>query len=108
MLRRKPIDPGRAPIYPHEIVKSKIDVLEKRILTDFHDIPEWQIRTAYYKNPKEYEWIDRTWKKIKVGDTWGGPDVTAFFKTKVKLPKRYNGKLDTFRSLTSFSAFLSG
>lgn len=92
MLKRKPIDPRRAPFFTDDIVKSRIDRLQNRILTDGIDIPEWEMRRAYYRGPADYRMIDKAWKKIRLGDTWGGADVTAFFRTKVTVPRRFQGR----------------
>ncbi len=36
---------------------------------------------------------DRRWADFRVGDYWGGYDVTAWFRTRVKIPRHLNEKL---------------
>ena len=41
--------------------------------------------------PGEYEHLDSDWGTINLGDPWGGPDITAFFRKTLKIPASHAG-----------------
>ncbi|WP_083914662.1 alpha-mannosidase [Alkalispirochaeta alkalica] len=92
MLRRKPIDPERSADLPvHRLIRT-CSRLSERILLGGKRIPEWQYRRARYHRPGSYEWLDSAWGAIKLGESWGGQDVTGFFRCEVEFPRKKEGR----------------
>lgn len=75
-----------------EIMDQKIKSLKPWIFHDTEPLDGWTYRQFIYKGEKPREWIDRDWKPIKPGDTWGGPDVSALFRCRAKMPVRFKGR----------------
>ena len=86
MPKRKPKDPERSPDMPHNWIERHLTRLEAFAYTEPLDLTEWQYRRAILIGPGEYEQIDPDWGTIRLGERWGGPDVTAFFRKTLTIP----------------------
>src|SRR5277367_2277642 len=75
-----------------ETLQLKIESLRSWIYYDPEPLDTWEIRHFNYTNKCERIWVDPDFKPIKVGETWGGENMSAMFRTKAKLPARYKGK----------------
>ncbi len=75
-----------------EIVSMKVAQLRTRIYKHALPCGNWEKREAYYKNVGEYEYIDADFAPIEVGEKWGGPDVTCFFRNEIEIPKELDGE----------------
>ena len=51
----------------------------------------WAYRRAQYLGPGEYCEIDSAWVEIHLGEMWGGPEVTGFFRKMVTIPESHAG-----------------
>ena len=83
----------RRPIRFEERIYLKLEAILQRTVTSrelLHD--SWQIREVYYRDVDQYEDIDPDWRSIQVGDTWGGPDVSAFFRREISIPAHMAGQ----------------
>lgn len=76
----------------HERVGLRLESLLERATIDREPLREWQIRQVYFRDVGEYEDIDADFRSINVGDTWGGRDVSAFFRRDITIPERMAGK----------------
>lgn len=74
-----------------ETVEIKINAIKALIFTDTEPIDGWECREFQYSRHREREFIG-DWRPIKVGETWGGPDMSAMFRTKAAIPARFAGK----------------
>lgn len=86
MPKRKPKDPERSADMPHHWIERLLDRLDDFAYYDKIDIPSWTYRRSRLVAAGEYEALDTTWQPIKLGDRWGGSDVTGFFKTSIEIP----------------------
>ena len=62
------------------------------IYPDSEPLDGWTYRQFKYAHDMERTFIDDDFKPIKVGDTWGGADMSAYFKCKGQIPERFKGK----------------
>ena len=75
-----------------ELAEIKLKTLKKRIYTDFELTDAWKMRECNYKDIGDYEFFYDEWKELNVGDYWGGNGVSAFFKNKIVIPEKFEGK----------------
>lgn len=75
-----------------ELVMLKLKELRQRVFKQIVDCDQWEKREAYFKGIGKYEYIDADWKVIKVGEKWGGHDVSCFFRKKIILPEVLEGE----------------
>jgi len=92
MPKRKPKDPMRSPDLPHNWIERHIERLQTLTFHEVLQLDHWSYKRSRYNSPTSYQDMDQEWQSIKLGDTWGGPDVTAFFKRSLKIPQEYIGK----------------
>ena len=75
-----------------ELVEIKLKALKKRIYTDFENTAPWKMRECIYKDIGDYEYLYDGWKDLDVGGYWGGNGLSSFFKNKITIPERFEGK----------------
>lgn len=75
-----------------EISAMKLSNLRTRVYKTATPCDNWVKREAYYRGVGEYDYIDEDFVPIKVGEKWGGPDVSCFFKTEIEIPAEMAGK----------------
>jgi alpha-mannosidase len=75
-----------------ELCEIKLKTLKKRIYTDFELTPAWKMRECIYKDIGDYEYLYDGWKELNVGEYWGGNGMSAFFKNKIVIPEKFDGK----------------
>jgi alpha-mannosidase len=90
-----------------ETVEIKVKSLKKWIYPDTESIESWEFREFIYTRHREKKWRDENWRTIKVGETWGGPDVSALFRTTAKMPARFAGKKVVLKSYFGGDGLLS-
>jgi len=91
MPKRKPKDPERSPDLPHNWIERHLARLEALVYYHPLDLTPWQYRRARLTSPNQYDYLDADWSLINLGDEWGGPDVTAFFRKTVTIPATHAG-----------------
>ena len=99
MPKRKPKDPDRSPDLPHNWIERHLKKLAEYCYYDPVDLDDWQYKRAELESLASYRFIDEDWKPIRLGDWWGGKDVTAFFCKMVDIPESHaveNTMLDVF------------
>jgi len=69
----------------------RFDDIKKHIYEKRVSVDNWKIRQARYRGWGDYKYLDKKWRPIKVGQYWGGDDVTAFFKQRIRIPKAMQG-----------------
>ncbi len=82
----------RAIISFEEIIQGRIDSLRSWIYSDTEPLTGWQYRQFKYGHDMQRTFVDDDWKPIRVGDTWGGKDMSAYFKCHGCIPERFKGK----------------
>ncbi len=75
-----------------ERTNLRLEAIQERMVTQRHAIPDWEIKQVYYRDVGVYEDIDTDYRPITVGDTWGGKDVSAFFRRQVTIPQSMDGQ----------------
>ena len=70
-------------------------------------LPDWEIRQAHFKAWGDYEYLDADWRAIHVGEGWGGPDVSAFFRRTVQIPPDWAGQPVALRFYVGGDSLLS-
>ena len=89
MPRRKPKDPERSADLPHHRVERLLARLDRHVSRAPIDIAGWEYRRARYHDPESYDYLDDAWRPIAVGEAWGGPDTTVFFRATVAIPRSH-------------------
>ncbi|MCS6835286.1 MAG: glycosyl hydrolase-related protein [Anaerolineae bacterium] len=74
-----------------ERILQRLDAVLARAVLQREALPDWQIKAAYHRDTGHYEPLDPHWRTITVGESWGGKDVTAFFRRRVEIPPRMAG-----------------
>ncbi len=74
-----------------QIVGDMLDNLHPRIYKKALPLDCWEKREAYYRGVGEYDYIDSAFVPFNIGDIWGGPDVTAFFRREIVIPEEIAG-----------------
>ena len=95
MPKRKPKDPNRSADMVHEWIERHLARLERFLLYDPLDLTSWEYKRARLTGPGLYEKLDQKWGSIQIGERWGGPDTTAFFRKSITIPDSHAGP-DTF------------
>jgi alpha-mannosidase len=75
-----------------ERAQLRFDAIRERIYTHRVKLDDWLIRQCRYVRPGQYDWIDKTWRSIRVGQQWGGDHVTGFFKRRIVIPGQLAGQ----------------
>lgn len=90
-----------------EQLEYRLNQIAARRFVARQPLPEWQIRQAYHKAWGEYEFLDADWRPIAVGDPWGGPDITAFFRRSLTIPDAWAGQPAILRFYVGGDSLLS-
>ena len=90
-----------------ERVEIRLDAIRERLFTLRKPLDDWLIRQAYYREIGAYEFIDADWRPIRIGEMWGGTDVSAFFKRKIQIPSEMEGRPVTLRFYIGGDSLLS-
>jgi len=91
----------------NERVSLRLDAIRERMVTQREPLLDWEIREVYFRDIGVYEPIDEDWRPIRVGDTWGGPDVSAFFRRSVTIPQAMDGRRVFLRIYVGGDSLLS-
>lgn len=76
----------------NERINLRLEAIRERMVTHRHSLVDWQIRHVYYHGVGQYEDIDTAWRDIKIGETWGGENVSAFFRRTITVPDAMDGQ----------------
>ena len=97
----------RRPFRLDERMRLRLDAVQKRIYALHLTLDEWEIRQAYHRSIGEYEYIDKDWRTFRLGDSWGGQDVSAFFRRCVDIPAEFAGEQVVLRIYVGGDSLLS-
>jgi alpha-mannosidase len=86
MPKRKPKDPDRCPDLPHQFMERQIAKVAAWIEYQKLPIDNWEYRSARMTAPLQYVDVESDWRPIKLGDYWGGNEITGFFRRSVQIP----------------------
>ncbi|MEI7834185.1 MAG: alpha-mannosidase, partial [bacterium] len=75
-----------------ERIEIRIAAIEKRLHQQRFPLDEWETRNFFYRMPDDIEFTEPDWRKIHVGENWGGPNVSAYFRRSVTIPDEMDGK----------------
>ena len=84
-------DPRRRPINELERIEQNIVDLAARLDISRCPIEAWQYRLGRHLAPGQYQ-FDSPWKPYDPSLPWGGPDVTAWFRTTLTIPPSMAGQ----------------
>lgn len=74
-----------------ERAQLRFEAIKARINPQRVPLSEWQFRSCHYRGWGDYEFLE-DWRTIQVGQTWGGPDISAFFKRQIVIPPELDGR----------------
>jgi len=90
-----------------EIIQAKIESLRPWIIEDREPLSGWQHRHFRYDRHSERTWMDDEWRPIAVGDTWGGTDMSCYFRLDgARIPERFKGRQVALRAYFSGDGLL--
>lgn len=75
-----------------ETVDIKINSIKARIFSETSPVDGWEFREFNYTRHRERIYKDAEWRPIKVGQTWGGPDTSAMFRCRARIPAKFAGQ----------------
>src|ERR1035441_7742019 len=75
-----------------ERIELRLQAIERRMRRIRIPLDDWEIRQFIFIKQGATKDIDKDWRPFRVGDTWGGPDVSAYFKKSFVIPKELDGK----------------
>jgi alpha-mannosidase len=90
-----------------ERVEIRLSNIQEHIVKARHIVDGWQIRECYFRDLGEYEYIDDDWRTISIGELWGGPDISAFFKRHIQIPQEFAGERVALRFYIGGDSLLS-
>jgi len=91
MPKRKPKDRQRSPDLPQNWIERHIERLAAFCLHDPIPLTDWDYKRSKLVGPASYEPVDADWSAIRLGETWGGPGVTAHFRRRITIPESHAG-----------------
>lgn len=72
-------------------ITDRINDVGKVIYRRSTTLDGWQFKRGYYDAPDQYRYEDQEWAPIKVGQQWGSPEQTYWFRKMVRIPDTYKG-----------------
>lgn len=78
--------------YILERVQKICDELKKYVYSQGIPITNYKIHDGNFLGMEEINKVKEGWNDFKTGDLWGGRDKHSWFKTKVEVPKEFDGK----------------
>ncbi len=75
-----------------ETVDIKIKSLKSWIFPETAPLGGWECREFHYTRQRERQFVDDAWRPIGVGESWGGPDMSALFRCRAQMPAHFAGK----------------
>ncbi len=73
-------------------INLAINKIKERIYKKILRCDNWLKKECYYTDVGKYKFLDKEWMPIRVGDLWGGKNVSCFFKQTVKIPDYLKGE----------------
>jgi alpha-mannosidase len=70
----------------------RFNAIKDRIYKRRVTVDQWEIRQARYRGWGDYQFVDADWRPIRVGATWGGDDMSAFFRQRIVVPPEMEGE----------------
>ncbi len=74
-----------------ETVDIKIKSLKRWIAIRTEPVTGWEFREFCYTRHRERVYTNQEWRPISIGETWGGPDVSAEFRCNARMPQSFKG-----------------
>ena len=75
-----------------EIACKRIADLHQKVYKKTYPCDNWVKREFYYNGVGDYDYIDKEFVPIKVGENWGNKWVSCFFKTQIVIPEEFDGE----------------
>lgn len=75
-----------------ETVDIKVKSLKRWICAQTAPVTGWEFREFRYTRHRERIYGSQDWRPIAVGQTWGGPDVSAEFRCTARIPQEFAGQ----------------
>ncbi len=82
-----------------EKIARQLPEIHKAIHREIRDIPQFKFYEGECEGAESPGFDDRAWANFKVGDTWGGYDVRAWFRARVPIPREWKNKKLALRFL---------
>ncbi len=82
------------PFFTIEKIAKQLPEIRDAIARERLEIPYFKFHEGECPEASRVDFDDRDWPEFRVGDTWGGYDVTAWFRARVQVPESFRaGKL---------------
>ena len=75
-----------------ERVKKIVEELKTNVYSDRITIPVYQVKKGNYHSREEASAALGAWEEFHAGELWGGRNLHYWFRTKVNVPVRFEGK----------------
>lgn len=79
--------------YILERIQKTCDELKNYGYSQKISITNYKIHDGNFLGMNEINKVQDGWRDFKTGDLWGGKDKHAWFKTRIKIPKEFEGKV---------------
>jgi alpha-mannosidase len=79
-----------------EKIEKNLTELKDYIYKGTKDIPAFQYKEWEFGEEDKYAYTpdfdDRNWKNFQIGESWGGYDKSAWFRTTVSIPEEWKNE----------------
>lgn len=82
-----------------EKIQNQLEEIQQTIYRERKPIQTFKYLEAECEGAHKPEFDDSNWEDFEVGDTWGGYDKTAWFRTKVTIPAEWRNQRVVLRFL---------
>ena len=87
-------------IFEVERIERIIADLEKAIYADSEPVASYRVCKGSFEGGEAVTLDDSRWEQYANGELWGGYDKHQWFRTKIRMPERFEGKNVVFRITT--------
>jgi alpha-mannosidase len=74
-----------------ERTEMRMAVLADRMYPKRLRLDDWKIREVRCTAVGRYEPLDRRWRPMRLGDTWGAEGTSAFWRRRIVIPREFAG-----------------
>jgi alpha-mannosidase len=83
---------GLSVFFTKEKIAKQLSELKPLIYREYRNIPHFKCIEENVHGAEMPEFDDSGWKDFTIGQSWGGYDVTAWFRTIVEIPREWQSK----------------
>jgi alpha-mannosidase len=87
-------------VYTIEKIEKQVKVIREAAYRKVFPIPVWKFHEGDCMGEERVDFDDRGWADFRVGERWGGYDITAWFRATVEIPPELAGQKLVIRLFT--------